>query len=265
MHRSGIDLYYLRMGGKDLDTDEIQRRFFAKVVAGREILGLFDHLEGVHFFAKDAESRFVAANYATLARDGISSEREIVGKTDYDFHPPVMAASYVEEDRRVMASRVVLPKQIWLVYDHLRIQRWYQSTKVPLVGRDGEVLGLAGAMQPLEVIGAGRHAFRELTPAVDFVLANYDGKVRIEALAELVGLSISQFDRTFRKLLGMTPSQYVVRVRINAARSLLSQTEMPVGEVAAECGFYDQSQLARLFKRATGMSPSGYRGRFGKG
>lgn len=264
MHRREIDLYHLRMGDKEVDADDLQRRFFARVVGGRGMLGLFDHLEGVHFFAKDAESRFVAANYATLVRGGISSEREIVGKTDYDFHPPVMAASYVEEDRRVMASRMVLPKQIWLVHDHLRIQRWYQSTKVPLFGRDGDVVGLAGAMQAIEAIGEGRHAFQELTPAVDFVLANYDGKVRIDALAALVGLSVSQFDRTFRKLLGMTPSQYVVRVRINAARSLLSQTGRPVGEVAAECGFYDQSQLARLFKRATGMSPSGYRGRFGK-
>ena len=225
-------------------------------------MALFDHLEGVHFYAKDAESRFMAVNRESLVRHGIGSEREIVGKTDFDFHPPVMAASYVEEDRRVMASRQALPKQIWLVHDHLLIQRWYQSTKVPLFGAAGEVVGLAGAMQPVELIRPGENAFKELTPAVDYVLEHYGERVRIEALAAMVGLSMSQFDRTFRRLFRMTPSQYVVRVRINAARSLLSQTSMAVGEVAAECGFYDQSQLARLFKRATGMSPTAYRGRF---
>ncbi len=42
-----------------------------------------------------------------------------------------MAAAYVEEDRRVMDGREVIPEQIWLVYDYLGAQRWFVSTKMP--------------------------------------------------------------------------------------------------------------------------------------
>lgn len=240
-----------------------QRQFFDGLVNAGKFACLFQGLTDVHFYMKDADSCFMAANSASLQRYGLSAETELIGKTDYDLHPPVLAEAYIAEDQQVMQSREPLRNKTWLVYDHLRVQKWYLCSKAPLLDRKGKAQGVAASMQPLDNLSAVANPFRELTPVIEHVLTNFSEKLRMENLAALVGLSVSQLDRRFNALLQTTPSQYVQRVRINEARSRLSKTEQSVSDVAAACGFYDQAQLTRLFKRHTGMTPTAYRRRFG--
>jgi len=240
-----------------------RRGFFDALVNAEEFACLFQGLTDVHFYMKDSGSHFMAANSASLQRYGLSDEAELIGKSDFDLHPPALAEAYVAEDQQVMQSREPLRNKTWLVYDHLRVQKWYLCTKAPLLDRRGKARGVAASMQPLDNLTAAVNPFRELTPVIEHVLTHFADKLRMESLANLVSLSVSQLDRRFNALLQTTPSQYVQRVRINEARSRLSKTEQAVSDVAADCGFYDQAQLTRLFKRHTGMTPTAYRRRFG--
>ena len=242
-----------------------QESFLEEVGSISQVLALFDWLPDAHLYIKDRGGRFMVVNEASARRNGFSASAEIIGKTDFDLHPPQMAAAYVEEDKKVMAGRRAIPEQIWLVYDYLGTQRWFVSTKIPLFGKSDEVVGLAGIMRPLESAGHLKASYQGLAPVVEFVLENFAEQIEVASLAELVGVSGSQLNRRFRKLFGIAPMQFVLRARVNAARTILSRGSGSLGEVALECGFYDQGQFGRIFKRETGLTPGEYRKRYQSG
>mgnify|MGYP002637783779 CR=1 FL=1 len=244
---------------------ELQESFLAGISSVKQVLALFDWLPDAHLYLKDTEGRFMLVNAASAERNGFGSPDEIVGKTDFDLHPSQMAAAYSEEDRRVMQGRKAIPEQVWLVYDYLGAQRWFVSTKVPLFGEGEKVVGIAGIMRPLENAPHLKESYDGLAPVVEYVLEHFCEKIEAGTLAEKVGLSVSQLNRRFRKLFGIAPVQYVLRARVNAARAMLARGSEGLGEVALECGFYDQSQFGRIFKRETGMTPGEYRKRYQSG
>jgi len=223
---------------------------------------LFDHLPGVYLFIKDREHRFVKVNRGLLQLHACQSESEMLGRTDFDFHPPAFATQYTEEDRRVMESRRTLSDQVWLVTGADGMPRWYLSTKIPLTGHHGAVIGIAGVMRPFDHTGDAPGEYRRLTPAMEFVLAHFGDRITVADIARRAHLSVSHLQREFQRIFGMTPSDYLLRVRLLMARRRLEQTTDPIGKLALDCGFYDQSHFTRAFRSATGLRPLDYRRRF---
>lgn len=256
-------LYDLRMVGH-FDYREYQQEFFTRMGEPQNLAGLFDYLPDVYFYLKDEESRFIKVNEPMLRSHGMTHESEMLGKNDFDFHLPLLAAQYIDEDQRVRESGKPLPKQVWLVPNSSGMLFWYLSSKVPIFDRQGTVIGIAGAMVRMDQVGSVVEPYREMTPSVAYVMNHYAERISIRGLAEMTGLSLSQFDRRFKDLFQMTPSDYIHRVRVNAARSLLEKSEESIGEIAVECGFYDQSHFTKRFKRVIGMSPSAYRKQYGQ-
>ena len=79
-------------------------------------------------------------------------------------------------------------------------------------------------------------------------------------MAALVGLSVYHFARQFRTATGLPPHQYVIARRVERAKEFLQQDrDLSLAEIAASCGFSDQSQFSHHFKRIVGVTP----GRFG--
>lgn len=78
-------------------------------------------------------------------------------------------------------------------------------------------------------------------------------------LAQLVNLSLSHFMRAFRDSFGCPPHAYLMKRRMERAQGLMLTTEMPLGQIALECGLADQSHLSRLFQRFVGESPAAWR------
>lgn len=253
-------LYHSRMTVKG-----VQEKFLEGLGSVAQVLGLFDWLPDAHLYLKNGEGEFMMVNLASARRNGFEDPDEMIGKTDFDIHPPQMASAYREEDRRVMEGGEPIPEQIWLVYDYLGAQRWFVSTKIPLLGHAGVVVGLAGVMRPLESAGQLKESYEGLAPVVEYVLENFAEPISAVELAALVDLSVSQLNRRFRKLFGIAPMQFVLRSRVNAARTILTRGRGRLGDVALECGFYDQGQFGRLFKRETGLTPGAYRKRYQSG
>lgn len=91
------------------------------------------------------------------------------------------------------------------------------------------------------------------------VAEGLEGRLSTSALAKRVGLSASHFARAFKASTGHSPRAFVMRQRIDRARALMIGTDMPLCEVALECGFADQAHLSRLFRQLVGFSPSTWR------
>lgn len=247
----------------DQDDAPTRRAAFLRSLADpSHLLRLLDFLPEVYFFAKDALGRFMLMNEANLRLHGVTHVDQIVGLTDFDFHPRHLAERYVREDRQVMESGQPLPHQVWLVGDSAGQLRWFISSKTPLFGSAGNVVGIAGVMRDFEQTESLLKPYQELEQVLAYVLEHYAERVRIEELAGLVHLSVSQFERKFKALFRMTPQQYLLRVRINAASQALVQTDRSIASIADETGFYDQSSFTKQFVKHTGLTPRAYRRKY---
>ncbi|RDI60696.1 AraC family transcriptional regulator [Microvirga subterranea] len=92
----------------------------------------------------------------------------------------------------------------------------------------------------------------------DYLDTHLGQEAELAELARIAGLSRSHFIRAFRKETGLTPHAYLLDRRFRAAGRLLGQGESP-GDVAAACGFFDQSHLNRVFKARMGVTPGIFR------
>ena len=240
-----------------------QEAFFKKYPFLRNVFELFEYHPTAYFHAKDQEHRFVGLNQL-VCRDvfGCDSAEVVLGRTDMDFQPPHFAEAYHAEDRRVMEGGKVIPNEIWLVPHVDGSPKWYCSTKTTLLGDDEEVIGTIGIMYPVETSAERQTVFKELSPVISYLEEHFTSEVSMKDMATLAGLSSTQFNLRFRQLLRMTPTAYLMTLRIDQAQHLLTRTDKPISEIAVEVGFYDQSQFTKIFKKQAGITPKAYRRRF---
>jgi transcriptional regulator GlxA family with amidase domain len=95
--------------------------------------------------------------------------------------------------------------------------------------------------------------------AKTMLTASIPGHVGLNELADACRLSRSHFARAFKATTGMAPHQWLTAERIRLARRLLASSGPSVEQVAAACGFADQSHLTRTFARAVGVTPARWR------
>lgn len=228
------------------------------------LLELFEFLPQVYMYVKDRDGRYVRANRVACDVMGLTPH-EVIGKTDFDIFPPAIATQYVAEDRRVIESAKPLTDQVWLVPGPAGVPRWYLCNKIPLLDAQGHVLGIAGVKRPYEQAGHAPAGYARLLKVVELVTTHYHEPLDVPDLANHVNLSVSQLQREFSRLFGITPVQYIREVRIGVARHLLESDGESMAQISAACGFYDQSHFTRQFKASTGMTPLEYRRRFSPG
>lgn len=91
---------------------------------------------------------------------------------------------------------------------------------------------------------------------------HYISDISIEHLGQQFGLSHRSLIRRFKSAAGLTPSNYLQEIRLDAASKYLVQSVKTIGEITHAIGYEDISSFTKLFKRKTGLSPSNYRARF---
>ena len=92
-----------------------------------------------------------------------------------------------------------------------------------------------------------------------YIEENLAKEITLEELSELVYFNKTYFVKRFKILWGMTPMRFVSKMRIEAARKLLSATSQSISEIAEICGFKSIHYFSRTFKKETGVSPLDYR------
>jgi AraC family transcriptional regulator len=94
---------------------------------------------------------------------------------------------------------------------------------------------------------------------IEFIEANLDQPLTLDAMAVQIGISPLYLARAFKAAVGQSPHQYVLARRIERAKELLRNTEMPIIDVALSVGFSSQSHLSHWMIRHTGVPPGAYR------
>ena len=98
----------------------------------------------------------------------------------------------------------------------------------------------------------------ELTRVLDYISANLAHDLTISELAAVANMSPHYFSLRFKRAVGVTPHQWVLRTRVREAERLLRERSMPVVEVALALGFASQTHFTDVFRRATGTTPRLY-------
>jgi len=95
--------------------------------------------------------------------------------------------------------------------------------------------------------------------AKDLLIANLSGRISLSDLAAECRLSRAHFARSFKETTGVAPHRWLSLRRIELAKDLLLYSNKSVEEIAAECGFADQSHFTRVFARNVGVTPGRWR------
>ncbi|MEW6497951.1 MAG: AraC family transcriptional regulator [Cyanobacteriota bacterium] len=99
----------------------------------------------------------------------------------------------------------------------------------------------------------------KLRCAIEYIDENLEKDLTLAKIATSVGMSPYHFARVFKQATGLPPHQYLIKRRIEKAKSLLTQTHLAIAEIAYRVGFASQSHFTTLFRKHTGMTPKAYR------
>jgi PAS domain S-box-containing protein len=235
------------------------REFLARIASPSRLEVLFDYLPDVYFFVKDRGGRFMRCNSAFASLVRARSEEEVLGLRDVDFFPSGLAENYVRDDHAVMATATPIIQKLELVRSAEGSINWHSTTKLPVLDAKGEVIGVAGVTRDFSQMKSTGEHLSYWAPVLEAIISNYAEPLSMASLAAKVSLSVSQFERRFKKRFQTTPRKYLTTVRINAACQLLSSTDLPIAAIAVQTGFYDQSHLNKQFTKVKGSTPAQYR------
>jgi AraC family transcriptional regulator len=100
---------------------------------------------------------------------------------------------------------------------------------------------------------------KKLRRVTDFIADHYERDLSLAELAGVAGVSTFHFAREFKRATGTTPHQHLINYRVERAKAMLADGELPLVEVGFRSGFSHQSHFTRLFRRLTGTTPHSYR------
>ena len=103
------------------------------------------------------------------------------------------------------------------------------------------------------------HNVLRLRPVIEYIAEHYCEKIYIDKLADMITVSADYFTKMFKDSIGKTPIDYINGIRINKALSLLSETDIPVNEIAEKSGFSNPNYFHKIFKQYMTTSPLAYR------
>ncbi len=97
---------------------------------------------------------------------------------------------------------------------------------------------------------------------LDQMAEQFHQPLSLEQLADTYGHNELRFLRDFTRAIGLTPHAYLIEIRLQAARRLIEQTDLPLASIALDAGFAHQSHMGSAFRKHLAMTPSQYRSRF---
>ncbi|MEO8172677.1 MAG: helix-turn-helix domain-containing protein [Sediminibacterium sp.] len=112
--------------------------------------------------------------------------------------------------------------------------------------------------------GHKKHSDDVILLAQKHIEENYQDKISVEKLSSDLGIGRRNFDRRFIKATGLTPLDYLQRVKIEAAKKMFETTRKNVNEIMYEVGYNDAKAFRDVFNRITGLSPLDYKSKYNK-
>lgn len=223
------------------------------------LLDLFDAVPHVMVSVKDTGGAYVGVNQSFVRRAGRRHHSEVLGHRAADLFAPALAASYDAQDRAVLATGRAVRNHLEVIADARRpgAGRWHLTTKVRATTGEHGVVIVATSVDAQ--LGDRDGEATGLRAAIELAHDHSDRRLTVDDLALAAAMSPDRLERAMRRVLGTSPKQYILRIRAERAATMLVTTDRSIARIAADCGYYDQSQLTRQFRRHIGVTPSDYR------
>jgi len=210
---------------------------------------------------KAEELALIVLDYLLLDRTGLEVLAEI--QATRPTLPVIMITGYDFEWLRASAFKLGVREYFPKPFDArelLHAVRRILSGPVPTRERDDSAL-VVGSHRDLLPAPSARRSDVVILKGLRLVQARYWDRVPLSELARELGVGKYTFSRRFRQVMGVPFRDYLVRLRLEKAKALLGTGDFSITEVAQMVGFGDLPRLDKLFKRYTGVTPSGYRHR----
>lgn len=220
---------------------------------------LFDRSPEVAFFVKDAAGRYVAVNESLVARHGLKSKSQVIGKCPRDICPGDFGQIPTEQDEKVLGTGRPLIDHLEMQWHRPNDPVWCLTTKLPIFDAVGAIVGLIGFSRDIRAPVEPHEIPKDFAKALDEFEQGLSSEVTPAWLARRSNLSSQRLARLIKRLFGLTPSQFITKSRIAAASRMLRESDQSISEIALACGFYDHSAFTRAFRSATGTTPTGFR------
>ena len=220
---------------------------------------IFDALPNVVFFIKNTRAEYVLVNQTLAKRCGLECVADVLGKPSREVFNTRQGNEYTEQDYRVLHTGNCIADKLELHFYSSGELGWCLTHKMPIYGACGDIIAMAGVSVDIQSDELNQPGTNERLEKVEsYVRMHFDQVIRMETLADISGLSMSQLERNFKKIFHMTPLQFIQKTRLEHALRLLDQN-MTITEIAACCGYTDHSAFSRQFKQLTGVSPSQFK------
>lgn len=225
----------------------------------RLLLDLFDAVPHVMVCVKDATGTYVGVNQAFVRRARRRHPDDVIGRRATDLFAPELAASYEAQDWAVLTTGHAVRNQLEVIADadHPGVGRWYLTTKIRSVTDEHGTVVVATSIDAQ--LGDRADGATGLRAAIELAHDRCHEPLRVGDLARAADMSFDRLERAMQRVLAISPKQYILRTRAERAAALLATTDRSIAQIAADCGYYDQSQLTRQFRTHIGVTPSRYR------
>lgn len=221
---------------------------------------LFRSLTTTMFCAKDVTGAYVAVNDVFIARTNERTAGAVVGRKATELFVSPLALRYESQDAAVLAGRT-LRHELELIRRPGGTPGWYLTSKVALRAEHGQIVGVVSISEDLHVADESAQDLQAISRVQEWIENHLHTPIRVADLAAVAGCSRHALERRTRRVFRLSPSQLVLRVRIDRATEALTTSTAPIAEIAAACGFYDQAAFTRTFARVTGETPAQFRRR----
>lgn len=192
-----------------------------------------DRFEFVHLYVADAELRRLFSEIFDRDARLMLLPEATFDEAPHLSHALARLANATHSNDRLLAEEAIIASVEQLFVD-------------PRYGGERRII-LRGGLAPIL-----RHRL------IDYIETNLERTITLRQLATLVGLSEFHLQRMFSLSCGVSPYAFILNRRVERARRLLAGAE-PIAQIAADCGFSNQSHLSRSFKTVTGTTPLAYR------
>lgn len=222
-------------------------------------IDMFDCLPDVYFYVKDRQSRWIVCNDASMRFFGGRHGYRIHGLTEHDFFPKPIADAIHADDREVIEHGRKIVGKTEVITDERGLLTWVSTSKLPLFGKCGRIVGLMGTTRILRRYDELPDTYQPFRRVIEYIEEHLSAPISIETLSSESRLSASQFRKRFRSLFGIPPNEFILRTRLQRAARLLAGTDDALIKIALDCGFCDQSYFTKRFRDFFGVTPRGYR------
>jgi AraC-like DNA-binding protein len=218
-----------------------------------------DLLHDTAFFLKDADGRYVVVNHSLVARHGLRSKAEMLGRRPCEVCPGDYGRVPTEQDAQVLRTGRPILERLELFWSRPNVPVWGLTSKLPIRDAQGRVCGLIGISKDLSEPLSRDEVPAAVALALRHLERDFDQAISPSSLAAQAGMSAARFARLVKRVHGISPMQLITKTRITAGARLLRETKLGIAGIALDCGFADHSAFTRAFRAVTGLSPTEYR------